>query len=870
MSIDGAKAPACWGLLALLSFAIAGWGAESRVAPAIWPPDSPASAAAPRLLVGVVIQGRERGILEVLREGDAFLFPLEPLLELTSCQLEIEAGGARVRTPLGQVPVDEVVMRRVSGVAYLEETFLEQDLATPVVFDSASYAVHLDLPWPVDVLEASPAAPPLEPDAKPPFAGISLLESDLEIFGGRDNQSFATSTSLGGRLAEGWWRLRYRDDLEGTEDLRDFAWLRTFGKSIFQAGHQRVRLHPMLRPVEMTGVQLAWSSQPAPRYPAEIEPGDLLPRRGLASFDLGGEGPPAGFAELWVDDSLVARHRIGLDGTYSFDVELPPRYARLEVRLFERHDPTTPVEIVRQRRYLSAELLPGGVTVHGGGVGWGGNGADGLFGPAPGGEAAGFYRFRHAPSDRLTFEGAVQHANGSSQAMASAVARVGQGLLLSLGMASSEEGKTAWSFDIDGQKGPWELLLRSRQEEVGFVAGSDSLFYDHHLELAYAPSRTLRLGVVARQRRDGLRRIEILDPTFYWIPSQRWSLAGRPTSEGEYRFDLRYRVPQGMEAIVFHQGRTFGRLVVPTGARSRWIFGADVGDGQGERYSLRYSWNGLGKRRPSLAVGPVWAAEELGFEVQAALDLGLGLQARLELEQDPLLAAFGAENGLRFQLGLSLDLALARGRPIHSRRQTIGRREGGVAGRVRIEGIPGRGRYALGGIVLLLDGRPAGRTEPGGAFFLGNLEPGTYRLALDLENLPIELVPEPASRVVQVAAAAVTRADLQVRPELGVAGRVLDPGGRPVPGLWVYLEDLDGLSLASAETDAYGLYRIDRVPLGRYRLRTERSAPEAKVGGDGAVRFAFERRLRVVEAAEREVEVFFDFLFGQDLVLERD
>lgn len=157
----------------------------------------------------------------------------------------------------------------------------------------------------------------------------------------------------------------------------------------------------------------------------------------------------------------------------------------------------------------------------------------------------------------------------------------------------------------------------------------------------------------------------------------------------------------------------------------------------------------------------------------------------------------------------------------------------------------------LGQITVFVERRSV-RTETGGTFFLGHLAPGLYRVTLDVENLPIELVPERVSFVVEVAAAAVTRVDFTVRPEFGLAGRIRTAAGADAPGVEVEVLDGEGRRLRSVRADRFGLFRVDGLPIGFYTLRIA----SASLPG-----------LPEEDLPVRSVEIRDDFLFDQDLTL---
>lgn len=826
---------------------------------------------AERFPVGAIVHGSEVAVFEVLKEAEQYLIPLEPFLQICGCHLESSAsdGYLRLTTPLGTVDLEDQDIRHIDGEKWIEERFLEDVLATPVVFDPLEQALRFDLPWIPGSERSRDIRAPLTPEIKPASRSLSGIHVDLSLLSNDGEVSAASASRFEGRLGDGWWRLRYQDDLDGDRRFQEYAWLRRLGEGrLLQVGHQRVRLHPLLSGVEMTGLQFARTNQPLRLFSRRLEPGELLPRHATPLTSFRGPAPPAGLAELWVDDTLVARQIIGLDGHYEFlDVTLPTRQARIEVRLFERHNLDVPAQIHEEILHLSSYLLAPGARVRLAGVGWAGNPlteADG------GGEVSGFVQMRRAFGPRLTLETVAQRQQGRLQALGGLVAGLGHGLVMSFAVGAAETradprgvgeipgsqpGSSGAAFgyelDLQGQLGAFDLIGRSRWEEAGFRAHNgadpDAAIFDHFLELGYRASSRWRLGLIGRSRDDGGRRTDYLLPTFAWRPSPGLSLRGRPSSEGDYRFDLRARLGRFGQAAVSIQRRTFTTFTMPVGRASRLMLGADFGGGQAERFSAIWSRAGSGRLRPAWSAGPLFSHGEIGFRATASLALAGGLLVQIDLEDDPLLRVENGR-GLRAHAALAVDLAVAGRRLMPSRRAPVQEDRGAVAGRVRIDSPVELGDSGLGGIPILLDGQPRGYTESDGGFVLPALEPGIYSVTLDVENLPIELTPVKSTWVVEVSRASVTRVGFTVRPEFGLAGRLRDAFGVPRAGVEVEAVKDDGTIVRRAVSDRFGLYRLDRLPIGTYLLRV---VPDEQVEG--------------AETVQRIVEIRDGFLFDQNL-----
>ena len=276
-----------------------------------------------------------------------------------------------------------------------------------------------------------------------------------------------------------------------------------------------------------------------------------------------------------------------------------------------------------------------------------------------------------------------------------------------------------------------------------------------------------------------------------------------------------------------------------------------TGGGREDRYFATLNKTGAGPWRPVWSLGAVAADGEFGFNFGLSLALTPGISMRVAWEDDPLPVDGQAQGNRLFSIRITADLAWAQGRVVPARRQGVRFDRGALAGRVTIEGgldFPGS---SLSGLPIRLNGRIRTSTTNGGSFFVGGVLPGVYEVDLDSENLPIELAPTRTTIAVEVAAGAVTQVDFPVIPEFGIAGRLTDRDGHPVPLIRLELLNASGKILDTATTDRFGLYRIDRLRIGSYTLRV---ASEAGEDVD-------DRR------PERPIEITDGFLFGQDLVL---
>jgi hypothetical protein len=691
------------------------------------------------LLVGASVRHKEVGTFDVLREGDAFLIPLEPFAKMASCTVEAAEGGTRLTTPLGPVDLEPSDVREVAGVVYLRESTIEHKLATPVAFDSSRFALDFDPPWRT-AAGPSPSAfqeTPL-PDATPPDLSLSTLQSDIRYTRGRDREKYGSSTVLGGRMLDGYWRLRYQDDFEGSSQVRDYSWFHARNHLLFLAGHQNIRLHPLLQNVELTGIQVAGTNQEPDRFRRASQPGRLLARGFEPVTTFRGPGPPGGAAELRVNDSVVERQVIGLDGVYDFqDVSLPVRQAsRIEVRVYDRRNPDVPVAIYEEERNASEFLLEDGALVHTAAVGQVGNSLYDHRVDDPG--YAGLLQTRYGASDRLTLEAAVQATDDVTQVQGGIVTRLGRPFVLAVGLASSD-GVGGYRVDLDGQYPRWRLGARSQVTEAGFAVYDRERRYDHMLQVGYRRPGRWDVALIGESWANDSDEVDYLLPAFAVRPTPSLALRARPDHFGDYRFDLDYRAgPRTRMALSSIDDRGYFDLTHRLGGRYHLAFESDFGSDLPDRQAVILSWRGVSEWRPGWLAGVSSTDGEPGYQLGGFVIVWPGVAAQMHYESDTALQQAYTAYDRRLQFNLTADLGFTQGRVHAARALSIRDDRGGVAGVVRLEAPRGFPRPSLAGLTILVDGRTATRTVSDGSYFIGGLRPGVFQVEIDTRFLPIE------------------------------------------------------------------------------------------------------------------------------------
>ncbi len=240
-------------------------------------------------------------------------------------------------------------------------------------------------------------------------------------------------------------------------------------------------------------------------------------------------------------------------------------------------------------------------------------------------------------------------------------------------------------------------------------------------------------------------------------------------------------------------------------------------------------------------VGALHANDRFGAIADAGLELRPGLSARLQMQDDPLYARSGKDTRV-ISLSLTADFAVTPSGLTRGAFNNEQRRVGAIAAHVdRRKLPPGVPVASLRGVGVLVDGQVRGELDAEGRAILNRVTPGVHRVALDAENLPIELNPADATRNVEVRAGSTTPLEFSLDARLGCAGLA----GTESAGLQVRV--LDGeRTAATTRVNAIGYYRVDGLAPGRYRLQLA------------------DRDGRIV--AERALTLDNQFLFQQDLV----
>jgi hypothetical protein len=779
-----------------------------------------------RQVLGIIIAGEEVDTLEVLQDGNGYLLPLDSILRLLRAELVQAPPTARVRTPLGEAALPDLYYAAPQWFVHSQD--LAAHLKVLSHFDARKYALILDPPWRKgrQEKESTPDSVEITPDFVPPSFGLAGLRLDAHS-DYREHSGFKHTLSgeFDGRLGGGEWYSRLDVDADQEARLGAYYWRKTTAQHQYLLGKLSSPNPYLLPTFAFTGAQVLFSS--APLNDTLLSPTAYGGVRQFAqtSRDIEGRGPPAGIAELRIDDRVIARTRIGLDGRYHFrDLNLPnSHFIPVEVLLYERDHRSVPLAREDYSYLASTTLLPAGlssVLLGGGGAGdWlDKNNADRA--------QVGFIQWQRGVREDLSVQMSVQKNSEKAFVSAGLLHRLGRHWLVSAASAYSD-GAAAYQLEFEGGGRQWQWHNRFKLFDEGFSGAAAHAYFS---EYRYEISPSLQVSVLGRDELSTDTHARFVLPAAVWRPWPTLRLSARPNRNGDYRYDGHWRVHRQFRLSHTYEDKEhltdweyeFNHNLSFYAVHRRAAVARD---------EAGIYWRLPGPPRHSASMQAALLRDEkegVGYRLRLHKNWGLGWLSSVEINHLP-----GA--GVSANLNLVAEFT-ASGTRLLPGRGLYGDK-GGIAAHIQARGEVS---LALDEARLLINGAPRDARGSRNHFVVNDLSPGIYQVALDTEKLPIELSPETTHYWVEVARNAITPVTFWVRPEYGVAGRVRDHNGAPLPDIVLEVRDSAGQIQAQVRTDQFGLYRVDGLPSGIYHVRAR--------DGNGA----------------REIEIRDDFLFEQD------
>ncbi|MCP3979325.1 MAG: carboxypeptidase regulatory-like domain-containing protein [bacterium] len=817
-----------------------------------------ASEPEPRL-VGLVEGGREIGTLDVLRDDEGHLLPLRPMLALL--ELESTDGGDEllIETPLGTVALARSDRVPIGGVDYVRERRFAELLYVDIEFDNSTYSVEVALPWG----DAPPGPTPRVPDRDVPAAeiqaprhGLSSLRTSILHTRQGDLGSTSGTLDVDGRLGGGLWEVHVQGVEHRAPVVREALWFTRHQRARYAFGRQRMQLHRELNGFDLIGAQFAWTDHPSHDTLLRDGSGSLMPRRIRPLDTFQGTATPGNLVQLRIDGRPVSVTQVGYDGRYAFrDVPLSSqRHSRVEMLVFEPGRPRIPIEIHEVSTLASDLMLPRRVSSHVAGAGSAAAYSDG-FGDDTPRDAGGFYRYRHGVTNRWTVEGAAQHALGQTQAQVGFVTRPSRTWVLAAGLLAGEQA-LGYELDVEHRGRRWQMIGRATSSPAGLGMSANDR-HDRYVDVVRQLTPRLRVGLHARDLFDGARGASFVLPTLSWTPGSGLYLDARPDLYGDYLVHGAWQVTQSSRLRVYSSDLSSVEWTqdLYSGAL-RMAVGTEFGDRLPATHSLTMTRRSRTSRGIELTSGILRSADRWGVLLGANTRFVPGVLLRAEYRSLPYRVVEGLDSPGRFVLSIITELGHAAGRWVPRTSGSGSSNVGGLAGRVRVaqhfrEEWGSAARGSLEGIPILVNGEIRARTDSAGRFHIGNLSRGTHAVSVDAEGLPLELGWVRDRHLVAIERGATTRVDFETQPQLGIAGRLTDWTRQPLVGIVIELLDDAGRVVGTCTSDRFGLFRIDGITPGIYKLRA--------VHDDWPDR----------EMASRLIEVD-EFLFDQNLIVNAE
>ncbi len=811
------------GLLSTLAILIAAQAARAADAALPAPPGYIAESHHQTQVAGLILDGNDTGAsvrLLPLARGGGYAVELDQFARRIGTLVQVQGPLLLLPTPLGTAQLQSAEAIRHDGKRYFSIAKLAAKLGARIVFDEQEFALKVDLPWnPGGTAQASVlTAAQVKPDIYAPSLSLSSWHSEAYYTRLGNSSALSSYTDLGGALGPGFWRLRYYTNPGGRNRLTDYGWILDQGNGRWLLGNDQLALDPLLPYADLTGVQYAWTNQPALVYGEAAGANQFVASQLQGGRVIrGSDGPPGGIAELRINGRAVARTAIRLDGTWAFRDVLLRGDQRVEVALYQRFGDGTPLRIEQVSVANSAQALPAGTIISYGGAGADGNPLD----PAVGTHGlGGFYQLRYGLDQRWTLGSTVQRALGQNYGIVNAVG--GFGALGTWGLTLGRNGSAgAWSLSGQGQTHNLSWTGYAIQRGANYFPGYLQSSYDRYATLGWNASPDLGLNLSGRDAYDPIfgQRIRFVKPGFSWRPFDSLGVSAQPDYFGNYAWNANWLPgPRDQVSLSRYSGVS----------QEQWQHSFSDGYGStlsathdgylGTRYSALLSGLWRGPRPVLWTAGVLQGRGHFGYLLDAAVEAIPGLSAHLQVQNDPLIAAQPGQNGLLVQFVLVADFAVTPSGLVRGGMDSYAARQGSIAGRVSGK-LPANVHWSdLAGVPLLVDGRPRGRLDADGHYLIADLPPGVYRVQLDAEHLPIDLVPDRKAPWVQVRAGVTTTANFHISLQLGFAGRITR-GTTPLANAPIEILDARGNIVQRTDSDAWGYYRIDGLMPGTYRVR---------------------------------------------------
>jgi len=789
------------------------------------------------LISGIYVNGNDRGTITALLRKGEYWIPWDFFLAESGLKQE-ETGEGKIRyaTSIGSLTFDSNELEQFGTVTCISFSSLKNSFRVFPAFNQSLYAIMLTIPWRPGAPQKSPTAEIKKADVTAPNSSLSFIRLESELlydFTVEPNKNLIVES--GGRILGGTWDITMEGDPEKTMEPSQYHWTSYNRHLAFRAGTGTTDLYSIIGNQSFTGAQFGWTNRNIVRYLdfdrySDSETFLALDRTQLRTIE--GDGPPAGIAELRLDNGVAARQRISLEGKFIFrNVRITSDLRKTEVYLYESSLAEPPLSVLDFTQKLSGRALPKGEIIIRGGSGKSGNVLDSENQLKE--KSAYFGHVQYGISKRLSVEAGVTNniVSGTTDFYGGTILSIGGNWAAALYGAQSNN-RYGGEFRLEGNGKHWQTSLWSNLHERYFGNDGASSNEHHALSLSIRPFRTMSISLYGLSDRvNGSLEKEYLLPGISWSLFPGVQISATPNQDETYRYESIFRFSSSSNLRLIYEND---------------VVTADYAHRLSDRFNISAINTYARKTRDNVATcyfnwipgnissdmveaGFSYSNGEFGYSGSLSKFINAGLRIALRysynmnnaqaLSIDELSFIDTVSEPARYiACALTWDLGWSGKRFRSINRTAVSTTRGGISGSLAIEDDTDLSKSDINNVSILLNGKTMQQQQIGGSFFVGNLLPGVYTVSVDPENLPVELSVDQAARNVEVKSGAVSYISIPVIAHYGISGKITDGSGHAVANAMIEISGKDNAENKRIMSNEFGLYRADELKNGRYDI----------------------------------------------------
>ena len=386
---------------------------------------------------------------------------------------------------------------------------------------------------------------------------------------------------------------------------------------------------------------------------------------------------------------------------------------------------------------------------------------------------------------------------------------------------SDRDGRRANATRLRADGDRWRFAARSIDFDAQFRPNTIGRTFRREFDFDYSVTDNFILSLVGIDRKTSIRDVSHVLPAASWR-NRNWSIELRPDFNEDYRFTTRYNRGQLFGQYLYIDNEQFLSADYRLNTNLNAFVNVRTGSNDFDLYETGIDWypNSTADLDSNIQASILANdAGDLGFPSLGREAWRQGFSPSAEIENLPPQDNADLGNETRYNLQLVVDYAytgnqFVPGDSVESRLDS-----GSLSGEIITDGIPIENFGDLDIISVQIDGVRREVPLRGRSFFIDLVDTGIRRVRLDEKLLPIELRPDASKTYwVKISPGSVSHVKFAFNISLGFAGEIKTPTDQPLNLAEVLLYDSDGKQVASTNTDQFGLYRLDGIPPGEYKL----------------------------------------------------